>query len=70
MINCRGDKKPKVSDFCLMNSFVHLIKHEALGMIFMQNGGVELIIDNLNKNSTDLQITYYTFLNVWLLSFI
>jgi hypothetical protein len=53
-----------------MSSVVNLIKHEDMGQIFIKNGGVELLIDSLSKNSNDLQIIYYTFLNIWLISFL
>lgn len=53
-----------------MSSIVNLIKHEDLCKIFIKNGGVELLIENLSRNSSDLQVVYYTFLNVWLISFV
>ncbi|CAM6002300.1 unnamed protein product [Sphagnum balticum] len=53
-----------------MASIVNIIKHEDMGQVFIKNGGVELLIESLNRNSNDLQTTYYTFLNIWLISFL
>ena len=66
----KTDGKQKISDFCMMNSMVHIIKHDELTRIMMENGGVELIIDALNRHSTDIQVVYYAFLNLWMLSYV
>jgi hypothetical protein len=66
----KTDGKLKISDFCMMNSLVHLIKHDELTKVLMDNGGVEIIIDALNRHSTDIQVVYYAFLNIWMLSYI
>lgn len=36
----------------------------------MENGGGALLIDCLTKSGNDIQLIYYTLLNVWMLSFV
>lgn len=54
----------------MMNSLVHLTKHDDLTKVLMENGGVEIIIESLNRYSTDIQVVYYGFLNIWMLSYV
>lgn len=70
MLQIRKDaRKPKVTDFGLTSSFVHLNKHELLSSVFLENGGTQLIVDNLRQGGNEIQLLYYTLLNIWLLSF-
>ena len=59
-----------MGDFGLVGCFVHLNKHEVLANIFLENGGIQLLIDNLRQGGNEIQILYYTLLNIWLLSFV
>ena len=36
----KTDGKLKISDFCMMNSLVHLVKHDELTKVLMDNGGI------------------------------
>ena len=66
----RGSAFNKISEFCLMSCLVHLNKHEVLAKVFLENGGTTIIFNSLEKNSNEVQLVYYTFLNIWMLSFI
>ncbi|CAD8120222.1 unnamed protein product [Paramecium sonneborni] len=63
------DNKRKIASFMIMPICVHFLKHEALAIQFIKSGGIKIISNLLTKNSTDLQIAYYSILGLWLLSF-
>jgi V-type H+-transporting ATPase subunit H len=52
-----------------VSCFVHLNKHSELADVFLENNGTALIIECLNKGGNDIQLIYYSLLNVWMLSF-
>ena len=52
-----------------MSCFVHLNKHADLAREFLRNGGGQLLLDALSRSGNDIQLIYYTLLNVWMLSF-
>lgn len=68
LLNMRSRDK-KISEFCLMTCLVHLNKHEDLSTIFLENAGGTMILSVLEQNTNEVQLLYYTLLNVWLLSF-
>ena len=37
--------------------------------MFLENGGTQLLVDNLRQSGNEIQILYYTLINIWLLSF-
>jgi V-type H+-transporting ATPase subunit H len=49
---------------------VHLNKHEFLANVFLEYGGASFLLDCFNRSGNDIQLIYYTLLNVWMLSFI
>ena len=59
-----------ISDYGLVSCFVHLNKHEYLAQEFLEYGGAAFLIDCLSKSGNDIQLIYYTLLNVWMLSFV
>jgi len=50
--------------------FVNLIKHADLAELFLENGGGALLLDCLGRSGNDIQLIYYTLLNIWMLSFV
>lgn len=54
----------------MVSCFVHLNKHGYLSEIFLENGGTSLLLDCLARSGNDIQLIYYTLLNVWMLSFL
>ena len=53
-----------------MTCLVHLNKHEDLAIVFLENSGSEIISNVLGQATNEVQLLYYTFLNIWLLSFV
>ncbi|KRX04842.1 Armadillo-type fold [Pseudocohnilembus persalinus] len=64
-----GNQQIKIGNYNFMTALVNLLKIESLVPIFLQNGGQNILSEFLKKYSNDLQIAYYTLLNVWLISF-
>jgi len=44
-------------------------KHEDLASVFLENAGADIILSVLEQNTNEVQLLYYTLLNIWLLSF-
>ena len=61
--------KQKISNYGLASCFVHFNKHADLAREFLCNGGGQLLLDALSRSGNDIQLIYYTLLNVWMLSF-
>lgn len=61
--------KLKIADFMIMPICVYLLKHDALAIQFLKSGGMKIITQLMSKYPTDLQISYYTILGLWLLSY-
>ena len=52
-----------------MSCFAHLNKHADLARIFIENGGGSILTESLSRSGNDIQLIYYTLLNIWMLSF-
>lgn len=63
-------QRQTISDYGLVTCYVHLNKHASLAQVFLENGGGSLLIECLNRSGNDIQLIYYTLLNVWMLSFV
>jgi V-type H+-transporting ATPase subunit H len=66
----KGQSKMKIGDAMIMPIFVYLLKHDALAVHFLRSGGIKIIQQLLTQYSTDLQVSYYTILGLWLLSYV
>lgn len=53
-----------------MTCFVHLNKHAELSQIFLENGGGSFLVESINRGGNDIQLIYYTLLNIWMISFV
>jgi len=62
--------KDLISDYGLVSCFVHLNKHENLASEFMEYGGASYLLECLSRSGNDIQLIYYTMLNIWMLSFV
>ncbi len=63
-------QRESISEYGLVSCFVHLNKHAALAEQFLENGGSAVILECLNRCGNDVQLIYYTLLNIWMLSFV
>lgn len=63
-------KKFKLSTYVLLNSLTFLLRIENLVHVFVESGGIETIFTILSKNSSELQVMYYAFLCIWLISYV
>jgi V-type H+-transporting ATPase subunit H len=53
-----------------VSCFVHLNKLEYLANEFMEYGGASYLLECLNRSGNDIQLIYYSMLNIWMLSFV
>ena len=58
-----------VSDYIMAVSLTHLLLVPTIPDFFMNHQGNLILKELFDKNSKDLQIMYYTLLNIWILSF-
>lgn len=64
-----AQQKVKIGNYAMVLCLVNLLKNSYLIPTFLDNRGIEIVVDNLERFSNDLQYSYYTFLVLWLISF-
>ena len=70
LLQQKKSQKDLISDYGLVTCFVHLNKHSYLADIFLESGGGAFLLECFNRSGNDIQLIYYTLLNVWMLSFV
>ena len=58
-----------LSDFILSVCISNLLLIPGMPAYFLEHDGHKIISSLFNKNTKDLQIMYYTFINIWILTF-
>jgi V-type H+-transporting ATPase subunit H len=46
-----------------------LNKHADLARAFLENGGGAVLVECMTRGGNDIQLIYYSLLNIWMLSF-
>lgn len=63
-------KSTKVlSDFILSVCISNLLLIPGMPVYFLEHDGHKILMGLFNKNMKDLQVMYYTFINIWILTF-
>lgn len=58
-----------LSEYAFVSCFAQLNKHADLAKIFLENGGGAVLVECLTRGGNDIQLIYYSLLNIWMLSF-
>lgn len=69
LITSANKPKKTISDYMTVVCFSNLLIVPSMPSYFLSLNGFDVLSDILERNSKDLQIAYYTFLNYWILSY-
>ena len=58
-----------ISDYIILVCFSHLLLVPQMVATFLQMDGLSALRTILEANAKDLQITFYVFINYWILSY-
>ena len=67
--NNHSNSQPRITDQTIYNCLIYLLKNGKVACQFINNKGVEILANGLDKYSSQLQTVYHLLMDCWLISY-